>query len=189
MPQPTVVSFEERDYAVAADGGARGTRATSALNEADYVPIPHTAALTNGERSSIREFFDIYRAAFEAFDAAAIANLFAYPCQITGGGPEIAITTIPDRGVWIPQIQQLLAAYRAIGVRSAQPEELQVVELTPGLAQATIHWGLRDQEERTIYDFDATYTLADFGQGMRITAIAHNETPRLRAAIGRQRGH
>jgi hypothetical protein len=38
-----------------------------------------------------------------------------------------------------------------------------------------------------IYDFDASYTLADLGEGMRITAIAHNETPRLRALIERQR--
>jgi hypothetical protein len=31
---------------------------------------------------------------------------------------------------------------------------------------------------------NAAYTLADLSEGLRITAIAHNETPRLRAAIG-----
>jgi hypothetical protein len=72
-------------------------------------------------------------------------------------------------------------------VRSAKVLKLQVVELTPRLAQAAVHWGLRDQQSKAIYDFDASYTLADFGQGMRITAIAHNETPRLRTAIDRQR--
>jgi hypothetical protein len=64
---------------------------------------------------------------------------------------------------------------------------LQVIELAPRLAQATVHWGLVDEQRGRIYDFDASYTLADFGEGMRITAIAHNETPRLRASLERQR--
>ena len=140
-----------------------------------------------GDRANVQEFLDAYRAAFEAFHAAAIADLFSYPCHITSGEPELAVATIPDREAWIPQVERLVAAYRAIGVRSAKVLKLQVVELTPRLAQAGVHWGLRDQEGKAIYDFDASYTLADFGQGMRIKAIAHNETPRLRAAIDRQR--
>jgi hypothetical protein len=143
--------------------------------------------LTSSERSSIQAFFDTYRAAFEAFDVAAIADLFSYPCQITSGDGEIAVTTIGNREAWVAQIERLVSAYRAIGVRCAEALEVQVVELTPWLAQAAVHWGLRDQEGETIYDFDASYTLADFGQGMRITALAQNETPRLRAAIDRQR--
>ena len=51
-----------------------------------------------------------------------------------------------------------------------------MVELTPGLAQAAT-WGLVDQEGGRIYDFDASYTLADLGQGMRITAIATTRLP------------
>ena len=80
-----------------------------------------------------------------------------------------------------------MAAYRAIGVRSAEVRELRVTELTPRLAQAAVRWGLIDGEGGRLYDFDAAYTLADLGQGMRITAIAHNETPRLRAFLERQR--
>ncbi|MDP8957716.1 MAG: hypothetical protein M3N51_00610 [Actinomycetota bacterium] len=62
-----------------------------------------------------------------------------------------------------------------------------MIELTPRLAQAAVQWGLVDQEGGRIYDFDASYTLADLGQGMRITAVAHNEAPRLRASIERER--
>jgi len=83
------------------------------------------AALTSGERPSIRAFFDTYRAAFEAFDAAAIADLFSYPCQITSGDPEIAVTTIGSGEVWVAQMERLVAAYRAIGVRSAEALEVQ----------------------------------------------------------------
>jgi hypothetical protein len=139
--------------------------------------------LTTGARSTIQEFLGAYRTAFEAFDVAAIADLFSYPCQITSGDAEIAVATIPNRQAWVPQIERLVAAYRAIGVWSAEVLMLQVVEFTPRLAQAAVRWGLVDREGGRIYDFDASYTLADLGQGLRITAIAHNETPRLRASI------
>ena len=145
------------------------------------------SALTVPERSTVREFFDAYRAAFEAFDVAAIADLFSYPCQVTGDAGELAVTTIATRVAWISQIERLVAAYRAIGARAAEVLELEVTELAPRLAQATVHWGLVDVEGGRIYDFDASYILADLGEGMRITAIAHNETPRLRALIERQR--
>jgi hypothetical protein len=138
-------------------------------------------------RSKAHHFLDAYRTAFEAFDVLAIADLFSYPCQATSDDGEIAVTTVSSREAWLPQIERLVAAYRAIGVRSGHVLELQVIELTPRLAQATVHWGLVDQDGEPIYEFNASYTLADLGDGMRITAIAHNETPRLRAAIEPER--
>jgi hypothetical protein len=139
------------------------------------------------ERSPVRDFLDAYRAAFEAFDVPAIADLFSYPSQVTGDGDEMVVMTVATREAWIPQIERLVAAYRAIGVRAVEVLGLHVAELAPRLSQATVHWGLVDKEGERIYDFDASYTLADLGEGVRITAIAHNETPRLRAVLERQR--
>ena len=62
-----------------------------------------------------------------------------------------------------------------------------MIELTSLLAQVTFHWDLVDGRGRSIYDFDASYTVAERGDGIRITAIAHNEMPRLQAAVERQR--
>jgi hypothetical protein len=124
-----------------------------------------------------------YRAAFEAFDAQAIVDLFSYPCQITSDAGEVQVTTVATREEWVAQIDRLVGVYREIGVRTAEVLELQVSELTSALAQVTVHWRLADAEGRSIYDFDASYTLADRGDGLRITAIAHNELPLLRAAV------
>lgn len=143
--------------------------------------------MTMGKNGKVREFVDAYRMAFEAFDAAAIADLFFYPCQITSDAGEITVMTVPTRDLWLPQIELLVEAYRSIGVRSAEVVELQVIELTPRLADAVIRWRLVDREGQPLYDFDAAYTLADSGAGLRITAIAHNETPRLRGAVARSR--
>ncbi len=70
-----------------------------------------------------------------------------------------------------------------LGVASAAILDLRVTSFTPRLAQAAVRWGLRDAGGRAIYEFDASYALSDLGAGFRITAIAHNETPRLRAAL------
>jgi hypothetical protein len=149
--------------------------------------IGGATSVTSAERSTVRAFLDAYRTAFETFDAAAVADLFHYPCQITSGGAEVTVAVIPTRDAWMPQLERLVAAYRSIGVRSAEARAVDVAELTTRLAGAVVHWGLFDEQGRPIYDFDASYTLADLGEGMRITAIAHNETPRLRAVIERQR--
>jgi hypothetical protein len=138
--------------------------------------------------SAVSEFLERYRRAFAAFDAETIADMFAYPCQLTSDESEITVTTVSTREAWLPQVERLVAAYRAIGVHAAEILELQVTELTPELAQAVVHWALVDGAGERIYEFNAAYTLADLSRGLRITAIAHNETPRMRAAIGaRQR--
>jgi hypothetical protein len=60
---------------------------------------------------------------------------FLLPRQAISDAGEIAVTTVPSREAWLPQIERLVAAYRAIGVASAQVLELQVIELTPRLVQ------------------------------------------------------
>lgn len=139
------------------------------------------------ERNETEDFLDAYRNAFEAFDASAVADLFIYPCQITSDVGESPVTTVPSRDAWIAQVEGLLDAYRAIGVRSADALDAQVTELGPRLAQATVRWRLLDQTGARIYDFDASYTLLDVGHGMQLAAIAHNETARLRAALEQAR--
>ena len=135
------------------------------------------------EPSRTRRFLDAYRAAFEAFDAEAIADLFSYPCQIAGDAGEVTVTTVATYEAWVPQLERLVSAYRAIGVRGAAFTEVHAIELTSRLAQVTVRWALADGMGRSIYDFDASYSLADHGNGLRIAAVAHNETPRLRASL------
>ena len=116
------------------------------------------------DRSTVQDFLNAYRAAFEGFDVAAIADLFSYPCQITGEAGEISVTAVSTRDAFVPQLEQLVSGCRPIGVRSAEIRESRVIELGPRLAQATVHWGLLDREGVAICDFDASYTLSDLGR-------------------------
>jgi hypothetical protein len=143
--------------------------------------------MTTMPRSDVHDFFDRYREAFAAFDAVAIGDLFAFPCLVASGGDGTHVTTAATIEEWLPQMERLVAAYRAIGVRSADVLALRTAELSPGLVHAWVHWGLRGEGGASLYEFDAAYTLADLGEGLRITAIAHNEAPRLRMRMREMR--
>ena len=55
----------------------------------------------------------------------------------------------------------------------------------PVTARASTHWLLRDAEGTELYRFEATYTLVDVGEGLKIVAIANNEMPRFGVCYAR----
>jgi hypothetical protein len=136
----------------------------------------------------VNAFFESYRAAFERFDAPAIADHFAYPSHVTSDTGEIVLMAVAGRQDWIAQVERLIGMYRAIKVSSARVLDLVTTELSPRLIQARIHWALHDGAGRDLYDFDAIYTLASINGALRITAISHNEIPRYRACLARLQG-
>jgi len=140
------------------------------------------------DQGTAERFIDSYRATFESFDVAAIAACFAFPCQVTGDGDPAAgatVVSVPSADTWVPQIARIVGAYRLLGVRRAEVLDLRVVPVTSHVAYAVVHWGLRGADSATVYDFTGSYALADLGEGLRITAIVHDETPKLVAAVAR----
>ena len=138
------------------------------------------------ERAAVEAFIDRYRTTFESFDVDAITARFAFPCQVTSDGGAVTVTAAPNEEAWRPGIERIVGAYRLLGVRSATVAELRVVDVTHRVGHAVVRWTLTDATGATVYDFHASYTLADLGDGLRIAAIAHDETPRLLAAVARR---
>ncbi len=130
-------------------------------------------------------FIERYRDTFQSFDADAIAGCFAFPCQVTSEGATVTVVTVPAVGGWTPQIARIVGAYRLLAVARAEILDLRIVPVTPRVCHGVVRWGLRDAAGATVYDFTASYTLADAGDGLRIVAIAHDETPKLMAAVAR----
>jgi hypothetical protein len=140
------------------------------------------------DTGAVTAFIDGYRRTFETFDVDAICRGFAFPVQVVGDAGEVAVVVVPSIEAWVPQIERIVAAYRLLGVASSVVESLQVTEVTPRIAHATVGWGLRDGAGGTVYSFTASYTVAAMADGPRIVAIAHDEAPKLAAAVSRARG-
>ena len=139
------------------------------------------------DQATAERFIDEYRATFESFDVAAITACFAFPCQVVGDGAGAGATvgSVPSQDAWASQIARIVGAYRLLGVQRAAVLDLRVLAATPHVAHTVVHWGLRRADGATVYDFTASYALADLGEGLRITSIVHDETPKLMAALER----
>ena len=137
---------------------------------------------------AVSAFIDGYRRTFETFDVDAICRAFAFPVQVVGDAGEVGVVVVPSLESWRPQIERIVGAYRLLGVTSSVAESVEVTEVTPRIAHATVHWGLRDAGDGTVYGFTASYTLAETADGTRIVAIAHDESPKLAAAVASKRG-
>lgn len=140
------------------------------------------------DTDAVTAFIDGYRRTFETFDLDAICGLFAFPLQVVGDAGEVGIVVVPSRDAWLPQVERIVGAYRLLGVASSAIESLEVTEVTPRVAHATVPWRLRDGDGGTIYAFTASYTLAETADGPRVVAVAHDETPKLAAAVAKAKG-
>lgn len=120
-------------------------------------------------------FFDSYRAAFETLDPAAITEHFGFPFHMTSDGDPPDLTAVPDAATWLAQIGELVGFYRGIGASSARIEEISSTVLSERVEQVAIHWTLHDSAGNDLYDFHASYTLADVGGSPKVVALAHDE--------------
>ena len=139
--------------------------------------------MSESGNAAVDAFFASYRDAFERGDARGIAAHFAYPAHIMSEGDGIELLPVADEDEWRRQIERLLAAYSTIGVASARLRHVTATALSSALVQAVVQWGLHDGAGELLYRFDACYTLANVQGVLRITALAHNELPRLRARL------
>jgi hypothetical protein len=143
------------------------------------------------DRAAAEAFIDTYRRTFESFDVAAITALYDFPVQVVGDAGEagdVSVAVVPAADAWVRQVERITGAYRLLGVSGASVARLDVAEVTPGIAQATVTWSLHTAAGDPVYDFTASYTLADVAEGTRIVGIAHDESPKLLAAVARARG-
>jgi hypothetical protein len=144
--------------------------------------------MTSSETASgVQALIESYRAAFERFDAAAIADHFVYPSLITSDADEIVLIPISKRQDYLDAVEKVIAMHRQLGIPSGRIHDLSITELSPRLAQAALRMEVSDRAARTLYDFRAIYTLAKTHEAWRIAAISHNQIPRLLACLAQHR--
>ena len=130
-------------------------------------------------------FLDAYRSAFEHRDIDAIVDLFAFPCHVTGDGDPASLEIATNREEWKPVIQRIFDAYERIGVDTATIENVSTDNVSPRLAVVRVAWHLKNADGATLYEFTSVYTLAEVEGRRRVSAVAHDELPKLRACLKR----
>lgn len=134
--------------------------------------------------SGVMEFLGSYRKAFENYDTDAVLNHFVFPCTILGDAEKIIpslLQTKEELRVGVDYVQSL---HRQIGYSSGELLLLDITELSPRLTGVMIRSRMLGVNGRPLYEFQGFYSLARTDAGCRITAISHNQIPRLLACAG-----
>ena len=133
--------------------------------------------------SNAQRFLDDYLRTFSRFDRASLMTFFTFPLHVvsaTDSGPVVSVAEETD---WPAVLDGLLGAYAALGVAGAQPLDVDVAELGPSVMSVRVHWNLQRADGSGVYDFTAVYTVVASADGFRVAAIAHDELPKLAAAM------
>jgi hypothetical protein len=130
-----------------------------------------------------RELMEQYRSAFASADVDALLDRFNSPLQIVAITTDQASVSIARTEDWPHVLGELLSGYARLRVAEPVPLSLEVAEPIEGVAFVRVHWALQRSNGDPIYEFTAVYTLARTDSRYRIVAIAHDELPKLRAAM------
>lgn len=80
-------------------------------------------------------------------------------------------------------LERLLGAYKRLAVTNCVPLAVEISEPIGAVSVVRVHWALLREDRGPVYDFNALYTLVRADGGLRIAAIAHDELPKLQAAL------
>ena len=136
--------------------------------------------------ADVRAFFTTYATAYIRQDVPAICKHFADLVHISGDNGDRVTVHVETNAEMSKTMAHLMEMYRAINFGSAEVLALATDEMSPRLVQARLRWLLRDKAGKSLYEFDAMYTLARHTELFRITALAHNEIPEYRRYLARQ---
>lgn len=123
---------------------------------------------------SVEAFFADYARAFEAYDAEAIAAVFAVPCLFVRD----RTTEVRDSEAGLREsVEALLGLHRAWDVQKARPADVHVLEATEGHAVVRVDWRLGRKRTRIRWVFSTTYALVPAGDDWRIASAITHDAP------------
>jgi hypothetical protein len=125
-----------------------------------------------------------YRSAFTSGDVDALLDCFNFPLHVVSITNDQVSVSFAQTEDWPHVLEELLNTYQRLKVAEAVLLSLEVTEPIEGVAIVRVHWSLQDANGDPVYDFNAVYTMARTDSRYRIVAIAHDELPKLRAAMG-----
>ncbi len=124
-----------------------------------------------------------YRSAFAHADINALVDCFDFPVQVVSVAEDRAFVSVASRQDWPGVLERLLGAYERLRVADVVRLGLEVSEPMDAVAVVCVHWALQREDGAPVYDFTAVYTLARRDDRIAIVTIAHDELPKLQAAL------
>lgn len=114
---------------------------------------------------SLDQFFDRYRAAFDAFDAESIASFLHSPCFMVNRD---SVTQWSTREAILGNCQGLLAYHREHGYARASISDLETLASSERLAIARVRWSVFRSDDSLIWQWPNAYNLIQERGGWKV---------------------
>ncbi len=133
--------------------------------------------MTDGQ---VRELFSDYQVAFNALDAAAVADLFDEPGAIVDGD---RTTVFANRHALRESMGVLTSYYRSIGFVSAETARIDVEHVSDDAAEVDVAWEMRLRSGDVA--FSTRYWLVERAGVPRVASVLAYSEGRVMAARSR----
>jgi len=110
-------------------------------------------------------FFADYAAAFNSFDAEALASFFHCPCMFAN---QEAIVVLSDRAAIHANMRALIEYHRSQHFERASVLGLRAEQQASNLAVVLVRWHVADPSGATLWEWSNSYNLCDLGEGWKI---------------------
>ena len=106
--------------------------------------------------ADLEPFFERYAAAFDAFDAQAVAAFLHCPCLMVNAEHVVPLTT-PD--AILANMRAVLRHHRAQGYARAAVSDVTELARSEGLAIVRVRWRVHRADETLLWDWLNSYQL------------------------------
>jgi len=117
-------------------------------------------------------YFADYAAAYNAFDADAVASFFHCPCMFAN---REAIVVLSSRATIHANMRGLLDYHRRKNFECASVLRLRAEQQASGLAIVHVRWSVADKSGAALWEWSNSYNLCDLGDGWKIHVSTTHE--------------
>lgn len=112
-----------------------------------------------------KAFFDEYAAAYEKYDANAVAEMYFLPAVIMSDDTKNVYT---DHGAIAEVIDELMDKLQSIGVEICEADVCQTMRLSENIMFSNVKWFFKNQEEEVLFSCFVSYTLQFENESLKI---------------------
>ena len=127
-------------------------------------------------KDSINQLFDLYQAAFEAFDLKGVRKYYELPCQLTTPG---RIITLNNDLEFKQEFSRLFDAIRDTSFIRAISDRKTYSQLNQKHLLISMNWSFLDNKENILAKFSALYSLMNINDEWKITSVVSYDFDKL----------
>lgn len=122
-----------------------------------------------------QDFFDQYAAAYQSYDADAVADMYFLPAVLMSDDAK-SVYTSHDAIVVV--IEELMQKFQALGVMEFEAEVCQAMKLSENIMFCNVKWNFRNITNEVVFSCFVSYTMQSDNEQLKIIVSVTDDEER-----------